>query len=499
MLRTILTAVAAALLLGYGQAAAERLELTLPEAIGIALRENLSLAESDLLLKIAGAEEEASLGDFDPSLSARVNDSYRKGQTAATFLSAEEDVMSYEVGVGGKVRSGASYGLKWSVERTKVGESPELAPFILLNPYYTSEFTLSVSQPVLKGLGRSVQESGVRVARNNVEAAELAAGHEAARVAFDTVSAYWGLYLARYDKEVAELSLRLALSTLEEVRAKIEAGSLASVEIYKAEAEAASRQERLLEARKALRDAEDRLRSVMDYTDWGVEIVPVQSPPEPEPSPEEGALVEAALENRRDYAQALKDLDSRRIMREFYRNQKLPSLDVSASAGLNGLDGGFGDVMDASTSGDFYSWQVGLEFSMPLNNRAARGNYLKAEYEERRAALRLSRLRKEITLEVREALRAVELARESVEATRKTRIASEKRLEAEQERFRLGLATLNDVLTFQEEYAGSLSSEKRSLTDYATAVVGLRKAAGTLLEGLETVPGRISEKSSEQE
>jgi outer membrane protein TolC len=82
---------------------------------------------------------------------------------------------------------------------------------------------------------------------------------------------------------------------------------------------------------------------------------------------------------------------------------------------------------------------------------------------------------------VRTALRAVELARESVRASGRSRVASEKRLDAEEERFRLGMATLNDVLTFQQEYADAISSEKRAIADYASASVSLRRASGTLL------------------
>ena len=97
------------------------------------------------------------------------------------------------------------------------------------------------------------------------------------------------------------------------------------------------------------------------------------------------------------------------------------------------------------------------------------------------ASLRVKALRQEVTVEVREALRALLLAKESIRASGRAKVASEKRLEAEEERFRLGMAILNDVLRFQQEYADALSSEKRAITDYAGASVMLRRATGTLL------------------
>ncbi len=42
------------------------------------------------------------------------------------------------------------------------------------------------------------------------------------------------------------------------------------------------------------------------------------------------------------------------------------------------------------------------------------------------------------------------------------------------------MATMNDVLKFQEEYAKALSSEKKAHVDYAKAVIELERVKGTL-------------------
>lgn len=458
--------------------AREKLELTLSEAVGISLRENLSIAEEDILFRITGAEVTVSEGEFDPAVTFEVNHSYEKVQSVTTFISAEEKLTTYGVSLGGKVKTGTSYELALSSSKTEVSQTP----FLLLNPYYKTNLDLTLTQPILKGFGRGVQESAIVVARKNLEIAGLRTEHRVMEIMADTVGAYWELYFARGDLEVAELSLDLAEKTLREVQAKIDAGSLAPVEIYSAEAEVAIREENLLKARKAVSDAEDALKAVLNFKDWYKEIVPVEVPPEPAGAPELEALLTAALANRRDYRQSLEEQKSKEILRKFQKNQKLPELNLIAGAGLNGLNENQGGALDSAASGDYYSWQVGLSLTMPINNRTAAGNYLKAKYEEEMARLDTDILRQNITVEVREALRALTLARESVKATGKTRVASEKRLNAEQERFRLGMAILNDVLRFQEDYATALSSEKRALIDYAKAAVNLKKATGTLLE-----------------
>jgi outer membrane protein TolC len=168
-------------------------------------------------------------------------------------------------------------------------------------------------------------------------------------------------------------------------------------------------------------------------------------------------------------------------MRNYYKNQMLPDLDLVGSAGLSGLDTSHGGAFDSVASGDYYTWEIGLVLEIPIGNRAQKGQYLRAKHEAELAELRIKKLRQEITVDVRTALRAVELARESVRASGRSRVASEKRLEAEEERFRRGMATLNDVLTFQKEYADAISSEKRAIADYASSSVSLRRASGTLL------------------
>jgi len=462
--------------------AEDKLELTLADAVNSALEQNLAIAEQNLLVDRAEADVLAGEGEFDPSLSFDLSRAYSRESTFTAIASAEEKTFDYGVSLGGKVRTGTAYELRYS--ESKVERSDTL--FLETNPYYSADLMLTLSQPLLKGLGRPVQEARVRTSRKGLEAARLGAGLKAVEVIAETVAAYWDLHFAIGDREVAVDSLKLAQNLLEEVRTKIKTGALAPMEIYKAEAEVAIREERLLQARKAVSDAEDLLRALMNTEEWALEIVPVDSPPQPSAAPEQQEVLETAMENRRDYQQALREHEGRMVMSRYYRNQKLPELDLRASAGLSGLSGDRSEAVDDASSGDFYSWLVGLELSIPLGNRAAAGNYLKAKRDEDAAALKVEQIRRAIVIEAREALRALRLARESIQATGRTRVASYNRLKAEEERFRLGMATLNDVLGFQEEYAVALSSEKRAQTEYAKAEINIRKVSGTLLP----FPGR---------
>ncbi len=113
--------------------------------------------------------------------------------------------------------------------------------------------------------------------------------------------------------------------------------------------------------------------------------------------------------------------------------------------------------------------------------KAERGRYLKAKYEQERAAARIDELRQRVVLDLRKKWRALELNLKRIVATGKTRLAEQKRLEAEEGRFREGLTTLNDLLRFQEEYTESLFEERKAVMDYLVSRAGFERAEGSLL------------------
>jgi outer membrane protein len=458
---------------------AEKLELTLEEAVDMALEKNLSLKSERYSVPISEADLLAEKGAFDPAVGLNLSNLSAKRESPSLLTGTKEDHFTGELSLGGKIRLGTTYKLDWSSERVKSN-----LEFLTINPFYSSDLTLTLTQPLLKGRGPRVQESDVARARNNVAASRLREDAAAMDAVAGTVEAYWELYFARSELEVSEFSLKLARRTLEEVRAKIEAGSLPPVEVYQAEAELAQRQADLIQARKLVADREDRLRESMNLEQWEVEIFPVSSPPEPVQPPALEDAVSAAFQNRRDYKQEVIARDNAQIQRHFLANQKFPELDVFGSTGLNGVDRRYGSALDNMFSGDFFTWEVGVNFSMPLLNRQARGRYLRAAREADRAETAVAKLGQSIRVEVREAWREARRSTETIQASERARVASQKRLEAEEERFRVGKATLNDVLQFQEDYVQALSAERRARADYAIARVRLARAQGILAEAV---------------
>lgn len=458
-------------------AAADSLDLTLNDSINIAFEQNLGIKAVQFNIPISQASIMTEKGEFDPGFNLELGHETADVQSPSTLTPTEEDILSGGLSFGGKIVTGMIYDLSWENERVESN-----LEFLITNPYHRSDFILTVSQPFLKNFGKGVQESGLSVAKNNLEISRLKLSEEASEVALETIKTYWELSFARDNREVSKFSLDLALNLLEEVKARIEAGKLAPVEVFAAEAEVAKRQENLIRDRRVVGNSEDRLRSVIYLREWDRELIPVDVPPAPvEPIPLDQAI-EDAFKYRRDYRQALVDFKNKEILRMFYKNQKLSELDVFASAGLNGVNDKYSDALDDMLSGEYLSWRAGVEYTFLIGNRTAKGNYSRAVNEEDQTAVGIKAFEQQIKVEVREAWRNLTIAIEAIDSAVKTRIATEKKLQAEEEKFKVGKATVNDVSQFQEEYARALSSEVRIKAAYAVSLAELERTKGTLVQ-----------------
>ena len=133
-------------------------------------------------------------------------------------------------------------------------------------------------------------------------------------------------------------------------------------------------------------------------------------------------------------------------------------------------------------SGDFYNYGGGVVLSYPLGNRAAQSQFSRRQLEQRNAEASLQSVRQQVIVGVREAVRRVQTDFKRIETTRSARILAEKQLQAEQERFRVGLSTTIFVLQFQRDLAVARANELRAIVDYNKSLSNLSRNKATTLE-----------------
>ena len=481
---SILLTVCAVILLSlapiHGAYALDLGNLTLAQTMEISIAQNLYIEAESHTLASSRATVLYEQGKFDPSLKFTLSHSTSGYETPSSLEATSEERFQGDMSLELYSPYGSTYEFRLGTEWV----TTDLA-FILDEPYYETEVSFILTRPLLRGYGEDIPTTGIRVAKNSLEMSQHQYDETVFSAVESAIEAYWELYFARADLDVAKKSLELAQNLLKEVQFRIRVGKLAALEIFKAEAGVAKRQESLIRGRKAVSDAEDMLREVMNLADWDKEIVPFDVPPDPVRPMELGMALQLGFEKRPDYKRALLENENKVELRKFYDNQRKSQLDLFASVNSNAVDDHIEDVPWTALPLGISSWSAGLNYSKPLGGREAEGQYVRAMSEESRTRVLIEVIAQRVRLQIREALRDVNVAIESVDATAVTRLAADKRLRAEEEKFRVGKATLNDVLEFQAELASTLSAEKRSRADYAIALAKLGKQTGTLLDNFQ--------------
>jgi outer membrane protein TolC len=346
----------------------------------------------------------------------------------------------------------------------------------------------------------------ITIANLNFKISESQFKNRVMDIIYQIQNIYWNIYFQREDYYARASSLKAAENLLREFKIRIDAGTLAPIEIYQAEAEVAERKQDLIVVWDLLKDQEDRLKRALNFyerqTDWDVTIVPAD---EPRVGPVTADLTESlkeAFAYRPDYNQAKMDIEARHIMVKYTKNQTLPRLDLFGTIGTMGLAGrtnpnaiSFGgggrgsptkthwdDVADSMASGDYYNYAVGIKIEFPFGNRFARSQHSRAKIESARAATFLKDLENNVINEVRETLRQVETDIRKVEAARASLRLAKERLNAEQKKFEVGLTTTYVLLEYQRDLATAESRYALSRADYEKDLANFARSKGVLLE-----------------
>ncbi|MEW5902637.1 MAG: TolC family protein, partial [Acidobacteriota bacterium] len=143
------------------------------------------------------------------------------------------------------------------------------------------------------------------------------------------------------------------------------------------------------------------------------------------------------------------------------------------------IPGGSSDALKDAFNFKYKNWSLGLTLSLPLNNILSRAFYAQARLNQEQAALQLQNQEQQAFLEIKTAVRAVQTNYERIEAYRAARELAQKKLEAEQEKFSVGLSTNYFVLQYQRDLANAQIMELRAVVDYNISLAELDRVQGT--------------------
>lgn len=504
----------------------QTLRLSLDESIRLALENNLDVEVQRFTPLIAGEQETEAWGAFDPEFFSEFGYSDIEQPTSFTLEGQSVNISESYDGFGG-IRGllpylGSTYSFQLNGDRATSN-----LPVQSFSPEYRSSFSLSVSQPLLRGL--IWNEAWTRVKTTRVLYDESLENFR--RRVMDTVQevedAYWSLIATSEQKRVAQKSLETAKALLEQTQTQYEVGVVSKVEVVEAEAGVADRDFNLIAADNRYRTAQDGLINLVLGTGLSADSTLHIEPTDP-PKDYVTYHVDAEQATRRAFEQRpelkLADdaIERQKLELKFAKNERLPRLDIQFNYGNRGLEGkqnpnllvtdpsdpsgppiaappgsvsegSFGDTFDNYLTGraaDQVSARALL--TIPLTNTAARSKVSQSELALRRTTVEKRRLEQNIILEVRKAVRDLESSQEGILAAQRASEASAEQLRAERIRLEYGESTPFDVLLREEDFVTAESREIEAIRLYRTSVTGLSRAQGSILANRNIAIDEIS-------
>jgi outer membrane protein len=466
--------------------------LTADEAVARALERNLTLASQRLTPRTFDFSLAATRANYRPVLTSTLSNNSQTSLSSTTVeggLVVNTDTQSWNSGVQQNVPwGGGNYSVTFNNSRDFSTRTTGL-----FNPTFGSTLRAQYVQPLLQNfkIDNTRTQLGLQTLQQQIADLDLRA--TVASTVAQVRNTYWELVFAYQQVEASQRSLELAAKLVSDNKMRVEIGTMAPIDVVQAQAEEASRRTQLVNSQTILRNSELALKQlIVGGTDdelWNATINPVDRPsPQPEPINLESAVTNA-LQNRTDLATSRKNIESTNVTLRSLKNQTLPGLNLvtiyqlvgrgGTSIPRDGLDpiirGGYWDALGNIGTFDAPTWTLRLDFSYPIGQSVAEANVARQQIILQQNQTQIKTTELQIATEVTGAALSVTSALEGLQAAAASRELSERRLEAAQSKFEVGMATNFEVVQAQRDLNDARNSELRQLLNYRRALVDLER------------------------
>lgn len=404
----------------------------------------------------------------------------------------------------------------------------------LFNPSVQSSIFAGFQQQLLNGFGRAVNSRNIRIAKNNRKIADWAFTQQAITTVTSTINAYWELVFARGNVKVQQQAVTVAEKLYNDNKKQLEIGTMAPLDVTRAESELATNRQNLIVAETLLLQDQQALKNFISKNPLApnfvnVEMIPTDLPTRPEAI--EAATFEEAVKEafakRPELQESALNLLNSAIDVKATRNALLPTATLTAQYGTVGLAGnqtqitgttttkagaaivdasgaangagfipvtvftptgkivtqaGFSDALTSAFHNNFPDYQVSLNVQIPIRNRSAQADNQRSILTQRQLEAQQQQLKNAALLDVRNTYIALAQGRARVDAASKARELQQQTFDAEQKKYQLGASTVYLVIQTQRDLINAQGNELRALADLVEAKANYERAVGKTLE-----------------
>jgi len=372
-----------------------------------------------------------------------------------------------------------------------------------LDPFSQPNFSLTLSQPLLRGSSKDVNLRYMRIGAINQRISRLVFYQQLISTVYGVARLYWDLVSLRENATVKQQSLDAARKLYDDDKAQVEQGTLAPLELTRAQTLVTSSELDLIQAQGLVKQEEVVLKSQLARNGSGDPIMvdlpvvttdTINVPANDDMKPMD-ELVGLAMSSRPDVAQAVLQVQGDEIAVKASRNAALPEIDLVGNFQTRGASevpfealGTAGTALlnppaDLTTPATRTSrvYQAGVQLNLPLRNRVAQADAARDVLQLRQAEARTHLLANQVREQVESSVIALRTARTALSAAIQARQYQEQLVSAERDKFSVGAST-NFLVIQQESYlAQARSTEVATRSVWIKARIALDRALGDLL------------------
>ena len=482
--------------------------LTLKDAVQRGVSQHPEIQSERLQVASERQGIKLALGQFDAKLKQEW--SWRKSDTPTGSLlesptgKIKERAFNHRSALEQALpRFGTQLTLSYETNRTANNN-----PFLSLNPFFTSRWQLEARQPLWRNRRTDAARTELIIRRQLAGLAETEFETRLLDFIGRIEQAYWTFATARQTLAIAADAVALAVSFKDSTVRQVNAGELARAEIAAAESELQRRQDMRLAQQAQVAEAENALKQLLatqrNDALWQESLTlnePLTDPSATLPNLDE--TITTALQKRPELRALTQRLDLNETEQRLLAEQRKPQLDLTMTYGVQGLAGslntlpnpfgdndavppalrgGWGKSLAQTGRQNYPTVQIGLTLELPLRNRTADARLAQNEFAAQRLTLQRAQIEQAIIAQIRNALAALESARQRIGAANLGTQAAQERLSSETRLYANGESTSYFVLTRQNEFAEARRRLALAQLDGQMATARLAQATGLTLQ-----------------
>lgn len=528
-----------------GVVSSNMLALSLNDAIRRALQNNndIEVARDDV--RFAEQQLRSLQGVYQPIFSitpqfienvtpqqSSLGGSGTSGKTKTTIFNFGPSITkSFEKG-------GGTYTLSFANSHTNTSNT-----FSLINPYYSSNLSLTIAQPLLRNRSIDNNRHSIRIQKKRLEQTDSDFRQRTIQVISQVQAAYWNLVFALRNQQNQLNSLELARENMRKIEAQISVGAKAPLDRAQVQTDIATREANLFIASQNVSVAENTLKQLMLRDslapEWTAQITPTDTPSFDLSPVDLNASLDEARKNRPELRRLNLQKEINSVDIQYFKNQTLPQVDIQSTVATTGLAGTalglpagtlvplisgnpntsssaflLQQVQDIQRRGSFpvavvpsvafsgapsdliggygkdlsnlFSFgtrnvTIGVAISFPIHNKTAEANLAGARIQREQLDASIRSQGQTIEMDVRNAAQSVDTAQRRVVASRLARESAEQQYEGEKKLYEVGRSTTFLLLQRQNELTTARTNELQAQTDYNKALADLQRATSSTL------------------